>query len=491
LTGQTASQMSEQLSDLQRRNRIMTAILWGCLALAFVTAIDTPVMLRQILVFGLPVSLACTFLTWKKIGIIYVQYIIAFGLSLVSFFFLKEAVLVSELLILFLSVVIISIYPDYRPLVLNGVLSLAILNYYLLTKEAYAGEDVVGINTFMILVLASLLAQSRISAGMLKRIAISAEQSEQARRRTEAILRKVAESVDVLGQSAAAIHKDVSFAGTISKEVVRAYQEISVGIGEQATSLQEISHSMQQVTQTAEQTVASSEEMSRASQNISEITQQGLDNMVKLSEDIRGVNRSVEHAAAVMEEVNRENAKIGDIVALISEIADRTNLLSLNASIEAARAGEHGQGFSVVALEIRKLAASAQEASRQIAESLGVIQRRVAEASDMVHAGFRSAEEGTRAAEEAETLFERIRAMTADVLRQAEGLRERNEQMLAAAGQVTEETGKTAAISQQSAASVEEVLAGAEEQLQRMDSIVDSISRLNGLAVKLEALVKG
>lgn len=487
----TTNQMSEQLADLQKRNGIMTGILWGCLALAVVTAFDSPIMLRQILIFGLPVALVCTLMSWKKIGIVYVQYIIACGLGLVSFFFLKEGTLVSELFILVLSMAIISIYHNYRPLVLNGVLSLAILNYYLLTNDVYAHEDLVGINAFMILVLASLLAQSHIGVGMLKKVEKSAEQSEQVRQRTEAVLREVAESVEVLGQSTASIRDDVSSAGTITREVVRAYQEISVGIGEQASSLQEISQSMQQVTQTAQQTVASSEEVSRASRNISEITRQGLDNMVKLSEDMRGVNRTVEHAAAVMEEVNRENEKIGDIVALIGEIADRTNLLSLNASIEAARAGEHGQGFAVVALEIRKLAASAQESSRQIAESLGAIQRKVGQASDMVRDGFRAAAEGSRAAEEAERLFERIRTMTADVLRQAEGLRERNEQMLAAAGQVNDETGKTAAISQQSAASAEEVLASAEEQLQRMNSIVDSVARLNGLAVKLGALVKG
>ena|GEM_PF-2157432 len=75
-------------------------------------------------------------------------------------------------------------------------------------------------------------------------------------------------------------------------------------------------------------------------------------------------------------------------------------------------------------------------------------------------------------------------------MQQAEQLKERNEQLLHSSVQVNDETGKVAAISEQSAASVEEVLASAETQLQRVYNIVSSITQLNELTVKLESLVK-
>lgn len=257
-----------------------------------------------------------------------------------------------------------------------------------------------------------------------------------------------------------------------------------------ASSIQDISHSMYGVTQTIEQTVAASVDMSHTSQNISDITMQGRANMLRLSDEMKGINIVVENTAKVMQEVNAENEKIGDIVTLISEIANQTNLLSLNASIEAARAGEHGRGFSVVATEIRKLAQHAHDASLEITGNLGAIQMKIAEAAKMVQDGLQATISGRRTADQVEQLFEQIRTSTEDVLRQAEQLKKRNEQLLISSGQVTDETGKVAAISEQSSASVEEVLASAEMQLQRVNNIVSSITKLTELTAKLENVVK-
>lgn len=363
------------------------------------------------------------------------------------------------------------------------------MNYFLLTKEAYAEADSIGVNAFLITVLAALIAQSQIGTNMRKRIEVSMVQSEDARKRTDEILQQVTESVEVLGRSTASIQDDASSTGLIAQEVVNAYHEISVGVESQATSIREISQAMQQVTQTVEETVTASTDMSLTSKNISDITIQGRDSMVKLSDEMRDIHQVVERTAKVMQEVNEENAKIEDIVTMISEIANQTNLLSLNASIEAARAGEHGQGFSVVAMEIRKLAQNVHDASLDITGSLGVIQSKVAEATRMVDSGLQAAVTGKHTADQVEQLFEQIRTNTEDVLHQAEQLKNRNVQLLASSAQVSEEMGKVAIISEQSAASIEEVLASAEVQLERVNNIVSSITQLNELAAKLESLV--
>ncbi|NQV98196.1 MAG: methyl-accepting chemotaxis protein [Rhodospirillales bacterium] len=123
------------------------------------------------------------------------------------------------------------------------------------------------------------------------------------------------------------------------------------------------------------QTVASAAEELSAS--IAEITRQVTDSLAANSEAVLKADKSQE----TVQQLVASAQKIGAVVELISDVAEQTNLLALNATIEAARAGEAGKGFAVVASEVKNLASQTARATEDIREQVGNIQRVAEEAA--------------------------------------------------------------------------------------------------------------
>jgi len=171
-------------------------------------------------------------------------------------------------------------------------------------------------------------------------------------------------------------------------------------------------------------------EMSEESRTLSERFTALLTRFATAQDDVERTRETVRELAEAVREL-AENAqasrgalgrfaglmeRIGEIVALVRSVSDRTNLLALNAAIEAARAGEHGKGFDVVASEVRRLAERTRASTQQMRTVLGDLGARGASASEAISAGVVQAERSARQAEAAEAALARIDEFTGNVI---------------------------------------------------------------------------
>lgn len=160
-----------------------------------------------------------------------------------------------------------------------------------------------------------------------------------------------------LNEIVGGVRVSANAAGLAARQLAQGSERLSARTQNQAAALEQTAASVEQLTATVKH---NAEQASQA---------HGLgDDVAKRAENSATVVRK---AVDAMEEIKQASKRIGDIVAVIDEIAFQTNLLALNASVEAARAGEQGRGFAVVAAEVRALAQRSGEAAKQIKELIG------------------------------------------------------------------------------------------------------------------------
>ncbi len=282
-------------------------------------------------------------------------------------------------------------------------------------------------------------------------------------------------SVKNIGELIGKVTEAVQATASAANQISSSSEEMAAGAQEQSSQATEVAGAVEEMTKTIIETTKHTSMASEASKNAGQVAKEGgkvvnetIQGMVRISEVVR-------RSAETVQELGKSSNQIGEIVQVIDDIADQTNLLALNAAIEAARAGEQGRGFAVVADEVRKLAERTTKATKEIAAMIKQIQK------DTVGA-VESMQQGTEEVEKGKELAEKAGKSLKEIITGAENVVDIISQVAAA----SEEQSST---SEQISRSIESISSVTQESASGVQQIAHATEDLNRLMLTLQELV--
>lgn len=195
---------------------------------------------------------------------------------------------------------------------------------------------------------------------------------------------------------------------TRTQEILSATRrQIQMGT-EQDAVVNETTATVNEVRATVTETAERAQSVAETAQFSVDISKNGNDAVGATINAMETIRRRVEDIADNILELSEHTQQIGEIIAAVNNLADQSRMLALNASVEAARAGEEGKGFAVVAMEVRNLADQNREATVQVREILGDIQRATNSAVMVTEEGSKGVDAGQQRVNNAGTAIEEL-----------------------------------------------------------------------------------
>lgn len=309
-------------------------------------------------------------------------------------------------------------------------------------------------------------------------------------RQTNEAIGAVRSSSNKLSDSTAHVHHAFEEIVASSEEVSLATNEIATGASNQSEDTEATSNRMAELAEQINALSKLADGMLVLSKKTVESTDIGMVQVGKLREHNGSANEMNTKVQQQIDALSNKITAINNVIASIQDITAQTNLLALNASIEAARAGEHGKGFAVVAEEVRKLAEQSRKETEVIQQTVYEIIEETRQTVSVIDLNLQMMEGQNESVTNTESSFKQNAELTEQMSQTIMELTAELTEMLVHKDQVILSIQSVSAVSEETAASAEQVSASSIAQQAELEHVAESTTRMKNIASELQEIVE-